>query len=268
MIENFELFGKTITPYAVCVLIGILVAGFYACKTAKKRGYDDNDMIVLLLISMVGVLIGGHILYGIVNFSLLKELILNIGTISTKEIIIYVFYTFGGSVFYGGLIGGIIAGAIYIKCKKFNFIEYSDMLAPVIPLFHAFGRIGCFLSGCCYGIQCNIGFVYKYSIIEQANNVRRFPVQLLESEINFVLFLFLNKMLKQNKFKGKLLYLYLLLYSFARFCLEFLRGDEARGFVFCFSTSQFISIIIFVIACVLLIKYKIQNNKYLNNTKI
>lgn len=256
MFPGFELFGKTISTYFLAALAGIFMAGIYTCRIAKKRGYDDNDMIVTLLVAAVGTLLGGHMLYGITNIQY-WEYLLSAGSI--KKFFDYSVLIFGGSVFYGGLLGGMAAAEIYIKKKGWDFGTYFDMIAPAIPLFHFFGRIGCFLGGCCYGIECRFGITFHNSILETANNVRRFPIQLTEASFNLCLFLFLNLMLKKGKFKNRLFSLYLLCYAPARFCFEFLRGDEYRGFLFGFSTSQIISIIIFIGTLFLLIKKKYQN---------
>ena len=258
MFPTFELFGKTIGLYAVMSLIGAFICGIYSCKIARKNGYDDNDIIVLLLISAVGALIGGHLLYGITNIDKIIKLFDNWHKITGfKEFFDVMIYIFGGSVFYGGLIGGITAGFIYLKNKKLCIPEYTDIVAPAIPLFHGFGRIGCFLGGCCYGIECKIGFIYNNSLVAEANNIRRFPVQLAESLFNFILFFILYKLYKKNKFKNRLLLLYIMSYSAGRFVLEFLRGDEIRGFIYGISTSQFISIILFTISITaLVVKYK------------
>ena len=66
--------------------------------------------------------------------------------------------TFGGSVFYGGLFGAMVTGGLYYKKKGFPPV-FVDLTAMVAPLFHTFGRIGCFLGGCCYGIPCDFGFI-------------------------------------------------------------------------------------------------------------
>ena len=87
----------------------------------------------------------------------------------------------GGSVFYGGLLGGILAGAVYLRRKGRPLDLWASLTAPAIPLFHVFGRVGCFLGGCCYGLPSAWGFVYRYSPVAEANGVSRFPVQLVEA---------------------------------------------------------------------------------------
>jgi phosphatidylglycerol:prolipoprotein diacylglycerol transferase len=150
------------------------------------------------------------------------------------------------------------AGAIYCRKKKFNISEYSDIIAPGVPLFHFFGRIGCFFGGCCYGIESSFGYtVHGNELLSSVNDVQRFPVQLLEATLNLILFIVLARLLSKGALKGKLFSIYLLCYSVIRFFDEFLRGDTYRGFLFGLSTSQIISIILFVCSLVyLIVKFK------------
>lgn len=263
MFPYITVFGRVFTLYMIMSLIGIFVAGIFMCRLTKKRGLDDNDTIVLLLFSAIGVLLGGHILYGITNIKYIPYIF---SAESFKEFVSAVTLVFGGSVFYGGLLGGLLAGAITIKLKKHEFAVFSDMAAVVIPLFHAFARVGCFLSGCCYGIESKFGFtVHNNTLVEEINGVSRFPVQLLEATLNILLFLLLwymyNRSLTANALKGKIMPIYLLLYSVIRFFDEFLRGDEIRGFLFGLSTSQIISIILFAVSVNILVISLIKQPK-------
>jgi phosphatidylglycerol:prolipoprotein diacylglycerol transferase len=153
------------------------------------------------------------------------------------------------------------AGALYGR-HKFGamFPGITDIISPVIPLFHFFGRIGCFMAGCCFGIESGFGFTFTRSLIAEANGVRRFPVQLLEALFNLGLFCILHIQREAGaagegssgarsfpaslakSLKGKLLFLYLLLYPAGRFILECIRGDAYRGIWGPFSVSQWISL--------------------------
>ncbi len=255
MFPEFVLFGKTIGLYQITALLGIFATGILACKHARKKGYDDNDMIVVLLIAGIGVILGGHLLYGLTNLELLRTLFADPGNITgIQDFFTRLVSIFGGSVFYGGLLGGIVAASLCIKRKKLDFGEYADMIAPGVPLFHVFGRIGCFLGGCCYGIECSFGLTYQNSLVPSANGVPRFPVQLLEAAFNLALFILLEKWYRDGKWKHKLFLAYLVIYPVGRFLLEFLRGDVVRGFVGPFSTSQWISIFLLITSGVLLWK--------------
>lgn len=211
---------------------------------------DDNDAIIFLLIVAVGVLVGGHLLYGITNAYRLPELS---DASNIKEFFNKLFIIFSGSVFYGGLFGGMIAGYAAIKAMKLDIKIYTDIMAFLAPLFHGIARIGCFLGGCCYGIECSFGFVaHGNTIVPSLNDVSRFPVQLLESACNFILSIIIYSLYRKHKMQGRLFYVYLSSYAIIRFFDEFLRGDEIRGSLFGLSTSQFISVIIEAVLIVIL----------------
>lgn len=262
MFPYITIFGKQITLYMIMALIGMFVAGLFAIKLVKENKKDTNEFIEVMLISAIGLFFGAHILYGITNIDVLIKLLTHFNKLTSfKEFVDVFIYIFGGAVFYGGLIGALIVGYIYVKKKKLDSKFYFDVAAIITPLFHFFARIGCFLSGCCYGVESHIGFTYKHSLVELANGVNRFPIQLVESLYNLLLFIFLYLLYKKDKFKGKLIYLYLILYPIGRFIFEFFRGDEYRGFIFGISTSQFISIILLLFSLTsLIIKRKKDTN--------
>ncbi len=162
----------------------------------------------------------------------------------------------GGFVFYGGLLGGFAGYFIGVKIARTGLTTFLNTFAFAIPYVHAFGRIGCFCAGCCYGLEHHGGF----------SIAGRFPVQLVES---FLLFAFAFLVFFTIRKKNHLFLLYILYYSFIRFFLEFLRGDEARGRIsfsngLSFSTSQILSLILFtadlILIIILLIK-KAKNDK-------
>lgn len=260
MFSGFTVFGKFISSYSLCTVAGILTACPLAIMRYKKRGGNDISMIFIFLFGGLGCVIGMHLLFGITNIQhwhlLFKAA--DFGDFFTRLQLI-----FGGSVFYGGLIGGLIAGGISMKIQKLPFDITTDCAAPSIALFHGFGRVGCFLGGCCYGIEWEHGITFTNSIVESANGVPRFPVQLCEAGFEFALFAVLSLFLYKDRFKGKLLAMYLLIYPVGRFIFEFLRGDEYRGFLLGLSTSQLISIVVFVGAAAYLIIKEIKRPRIL-----
>lgn len=263
MYPYIEILNKRMSTYGIMSTIGVFAAAILACYLIKKEEKDYYNMVVVLLISSIGLLVCSHILYGITNIDLLIRMIKHFDKIKSFGDFVSIFaYIFGGSVFYGGLIGFLVTAYICIKKRNLNKKRYFDIFAVIIPLFHFFGRIGCFLVGCCYGIESKIGFTYHHSLIESANHVHRFPIQLVESGFNLILFFIIYLFYRKNKYKGKLIYIYLITYSVARFIFEIFRGDSYRGFLFGFSTSQIISVlIIFAVLIIISINRIKQKNK-------
>ena len=167
-------------------------------------------------------------------------------------------------VFYGGLVGAILMAYLYSRLAKIDFWLYADIFAPAIPLFHAFGRIGCFMAGCCYGIENDWGFVYHNEYLDQSiNGVTRLPIQLIEAGFNIIIMLVLVYCDTRRFKKGSLLGIYFILYPTVRFIDEFFRGDEIRGHLLFLSTSQWISIIIFITGAIILSKrYIFEKDRY------
>lgn len=261
MFPGFQIGSFFLSSYGICAIIGIFTACPLAIHLYKKHTGDDISLIFVFLFGGVGTFVGMHILYGITNIPYWGIMTQATGFVDFWKRFATIF---GGSVFYGGLIGGLIAGGISIKVQKLPVDIATDCAAAAIPLFHGFARIGCFMGGCCYGVEWEHGVTFTNSVVESANGVPRVPIQLYEAGFEFLLFAVIFVLLtRTNKLRGGLLALYLLMYSVGRFILEFWRGDEYRGHIFGLSTSQFISILVFIGALVLLILRvrKMRKNK-------
>ncbi len=270
MMPYISIFGFNISSYAVCVITGIAVACILVgIKTRNDKGVNHRTQLVNIpIVAAFGAFFGAHILYGITHLDHLWWVLCHSDKAfeSWESTAFYFSDIFGGMVFYGGLIGGIIVGTIYCKHMKLDTLFYADIYAPAIPLFHAFGRIGCFLGGCCYGIESRFGFTYTNSLTPEANNVCRFPIQLFEAGGDILICIILLILSNKKLLKGMLMYMYLFMYSVLRFITEFFRGDEIRGFLFGVSTSQWISIAIFIISVILI--YRLYRNNIKKHTEV
>lgn len=263
MFPYFEIFGKTIGSYGLCAIVGLLLCGLVACLLARRYQVAYEDIILVMVVIGVSLMIGGHILFGITNTKNLIALFSKASSYNLKQVFAYLVKYFGGMVFYGGFLGACVGLLVYTKFSKAveRWIAF-DLFAVCIPLFHVFGRIGCFLSGCCYGIECSFGVVvHGNTLVPELNDVRRLPVPLIEAACNLVIFLILLRAFLKGKEKGKMIFLYMLIYPVVRFILEFFRGDVIRGFLFGLSTSQWISIALFAVAVWKLFLSKNGKNK-------
>lgn len=257
MYPILTIFGREIGSYALFSFVGIFAAVVVAMRLAKKIKIEFEDIILMVLVVVGGTLVGGHLLYAITNidkiikYSVIIAQKIKIGEFKPIYIIYVLTECFGGMVFYGGFIGASIALYIYIRSSKLgNKKEMMDIYAVSVPLFHAFGRIGCFFGGCCYGVESKFGFIAENILLPEMSGVRRFPISLLESLFNFLLFSFLLYLFKNNFKKGRLIFVYMPVYAVGRFIFEFFRGDEIRGIFLHLSTSQWISIILFVVGVI------------------
>jgi len=216
------------------IAVGILCALVMAGKRAKKRGLDADFVYGLGIVALVFGFIGAKLLYCMVEINAFLNEPMRILSGS-------------GFVLYGGIIGGILVAMIYCKFKKTSFFQYFDLAVPSIALAQGFGRIGCFLAGCCYGRETDaaIGIIFHNSSIAP-NGVKLIPTQLLSSAGDFLIVIVLLLYARKDRNIGKVGALYLILYSVGRFIIEFFRNDY-RGNIGMLSTSQFISLIILAI---------------------
>ena len=237
--------------YALMAGLGLIAVIFVCHGLGKKRGMPPYDFLGGMVVMAVFAILGAKLLYGLTNIGLLTEIVVHADEFkSINGILKGIGIAFDGMVFYGGVLGAITGMAVWLKVTKRPWADYLDLLAVGIPLFHAIARIGCFLGGCCYGIECDFGLVYTENPIEQANGVPRFPVQLLESACEAVLFAVLASFFVRKRFHGELIWVWLGSYAVIRFFDEFLRGDAYRGFLGPLSTSQWISLAIIVVVIV------------------
>lgn len=243
---GFYIFGIFIYYYGFFIAIGVSIAflvGLYLCKKFDTNFYDF--LIFSCSIALFAI-VGAKTTYIFISYK----------NIDFSKIIDFRYISYlmrYGFVFYGGVLFAIFG---YFFIKKYLDIDKKILAISItlVPLVHAFGRIGCFFTGCCYGIMYNsriFSKIYKNSKFAP-NNISLFPVQLVESFCNilifFILLFYILNIYKRDK-KSYALEIYLSLYATVRFILEYFRGDLIRGKFLFFSTSQWISIflILFVI---------------------
>lgn len=226
----FEILGIKIYGYGLMIAIGILVALSILFRLARDNGYDEDKIFNMALIAIFSGMIGGKLLFIITE---LKNVINN-------PLILKNFGT--GFVIYGAIMGGAIGVYLYCRRQKWDTLKILDIVVPGVALAQGFGRIGCFLAGCCYGAPTSLpwGITFHDSPFA-VNGVSLHPTQIFSSVFDFTLGIFLLWSLKKYKKPGKTFSLYVILYSIGRFLVEFLRNDP-RGSVGILSTSQFIAI--------------------------
>ena len=231
-----------IPMYAVLALLGAGAAWFYFHHRLRRRGENPGRTEQAFLWGVLGAILGAKLLY---LLPLLPQLVAALPFLRTSPSYFLAKYLSGGFVFYGGLLGGLAGAWLFCKQRRTSFAALGRDLVPALPLFHAFGRVGCFLAGCCYGIPAPVGWLgvtFPASAVEAPGGVPLLPVQLYEAAGCFLLFLLLDHLTKRGWPGDCLLALYLALYAPFRFLLEFLRGDAVRGFLGPLSTSQVISL--------------------------
>ncbi|MGN0452999.1 MAG: prolipoprotein diacylglyceryl transferase [Ruminococcus sp.] len=262
MYPHFDIGPLEIPTYGLISVLGIAVMAAVLCFLAKRREVSFSNLSSTALFATVGVLLGARLLYSITRIEALTEIVKNYELYeSTWDFSKALLKASNGLVFYGGLYGGLLFGFLWAKKSKYPAIgDMADLFAVGVPLFHIFGRVGCFFAGCCYGVPWEHGIAGRVIGSGMRETVKRFPVQLVEAGVLLILTLVMIFLYLKPVLRGKLMLLYLGAYAVIRFTLEFFRGDEIRGKFLIFSTSQWISIFtligVIVFAAAMCIKKK------------
>lgn len=220
-----------------------MATGFLLCWHLVERLSGRKDLSNLLLSLMIGGVAGSRIAYVIEHWQ--SEFASNPATIIRVDQ--------GGLMFYGGFILAFAIFFVWCFVKKESPLKLADLLAAVVPLGHAFGRIGCFFYGCCYGRDSNAWCAVTFPMGSPSwyghgrKMVSVLPTQLFEAAALLALFALLmyvwrrQARITNREPRGAILGLYLCGYAVIRFGIEYLRGDP-RAAVGPFSISQAISI--------------------------
>lgn len=225
------------------IAIGIVSAYLLTEYRARKYRLAYEHVFYIVIWGLAGGFAGSKILYWLTEWQRIAQ---DPG---------FILDTIGdGFVVFGGILGGILAGYLYAKIKKLDFLTYLDLVMPSLALAQGFGRIGCLLAGCCYGKETDSLWSITFTESDFApNHVALVPTQIYSSVLDFLLFFLLLIVAKHKKADGQVAAVYLLCYSIGRFILEFFRGDLERGSVGMLSTSQFIAVFTAAAGAVLLV---------------
>lgn len=233
----FTFCGVSFASYGVMCAIGVLAALAFSMIRVHRMNLSAAYAFVLFVFSLSSGLLGAFLTHMFVSYSPLEIASMLKRGAFFKE------YS-PGFVYYGGFVFGFSGAYFSSRLLRFRLMDYAPAMLPALPLAHAFGRIGCFLAGCCYGIECPFGFSYPPGGSAPAY-VSLFPVQLLESVL--LLLICVCLCLYTKKGGKRVLSMYVYFYAPIRFLLEYLRGDIHRGIFLFFSTAQWTSIILLIL---------------------
>lgn len=239
MATGFNLFGLEISFYGILMAVSFISAFFLVKYLLKKRGELNPDITLdLLLIIFPTAIIGARLYYIIFSnrsWSFIEA-------ISVWD---------GGLAVYGGIIGGLIGVLIYALIKKINLLKLTDAIVPALILGQAIGRIGCYFSGCCYGIEVTNPNLMWFPFSTQIDGVWHLSTYFYESFWNLLGFIFLFIVYNKVKQTGLTTGIYLAFYGFGRFIIEGLRGDSL--YIGGLRVSQILSIVLVLIGIFLIV---------------
>jgi phosphatidylglycerol---prolipoprotein diacylglyceryl transferase len=249
----FESGSITLYSYGFCIAIGALLGFLYMYWQGKKEfglTFDQSNNLFIMLV-LAGV-IGGKLFLIFEDPSMYFRY--------PQKLI-----SGSGFVFYGSLLLAIPIMLWYFKKIKVPVLGMLDVMAIVTCIVHGFGRIGCFMAGCCYGVPTDsiLGVIFT-DVKCQAEplNTSLHPTQLYEATMIFSIMTGLWIYRSRKKFNGQLFLIYLMIYALGRGVLELFRGDIERGFIIenVLSNSQFISLLVIVVALFFYIRLNRKSN--------
>lgn len=251
-----ELGSLTIHTYGFLIAVGFLVAVAVIKRLALRSQLSVERVLDLTFWSLLVGFIGARLLFVITRLDFFA---------SNPAAIFRVWE--GGLVFFGGPLAVIPFVIWYTRRYRMAFWRVGDALIPGLTVAHAFGRLGCLASGCCYGRPTDAPWgirLHSELVDPEFRGIPLHPTQIYESTAVFLLFLGLLWVFRRKVFDGQVVFTYFMAYPIIRSVIEVFRGDQIRGFVIdgVLSTSQFISLLLFVTATVALwLRLKQVNGK-------
>jgi phosphatidylglycerol:prolipoprotein diacylglycerol transferase len=252
-----QLGSLTIHWYGVMIALAFLAGLWTATRRARRDNIPGERIADLVFWIMLVGLTGARTVYVTTYWS----------EFAHQPFLEIFMIQHGGLVYYGSVIGAVIAYFIYVRWKKLPGWKIADILAPSIALGNAFGRIGCLLNGCCYGRVCHLPWAVRFPNQSAAwqqhfqeglagqgdRSLPVHPAEIYDALLNLVLYFGLAWLFRRKKIDGQVFATYLIGYAIFRSLAELFRGDYPSDHIHNGLTSaQLVSIPIFVIGLALL----------------
>ncbi len=239
----FKIGSLTIHSYGFLIALGCVAAFVYMWRASKMSFDQANSLFILLILAGV---IGGKLF---MVFEDPAGYMRNPGRLISAS----------GFVFYGSLLLCIPTMLVFFKKNKLPVLWMLDIMAIVTCIVHGFGRLGCFMAGCCYGLPTDsiIGVIFTDPLCQaRPLDTPLHATQLYESIFIFSLMTGLLILRSRKHFDGQVFLIYLMVYACGRGVIEMFRGDIERGFVIdgVLSNSQLISLLIVGVAAFFYVK--------------
>jgi phosphatidylglycerol:prolipoprotein diacylglycerol transferase len=256
-IPEFSFFGLfqvpsfTLHTYGVLLAVAFLVGLGVAHWQARRAGLDATRIVDMAVYVLIAGIVGAKLALLAVDYQYYAK--------NPRELL-SIFQS--GGVFYGGLLGGLLVALYFARRYALPVWATADALAPGVVIGQSIGRLGCFAAGCCWGKPATVPWAVTFTDVYAARNVGTpldtplHPSQLYESLATLLIFAVLVLLAPRKKFHGQVLLAYVVLYSAARFGLEYLRGDAGRGFIGPLSTSQAVAIVLVLLAGVFFVRLR------------
>ena len=244
--DFFRIGPLDIHTYGVLVAIGFLVGIGLAAKRAARAGLKPEQISDLGVWLIIAGMLGGKLFHVIFFWDEFIAAWHAEGLRSLRE----------GFVFYGGFVGAAVATAVYTRAKRLPLWKVADVCAPSVALGHAFGRLGCFFNGCCYGKPCRLPWAVTFPAPHLMHDTPVHSTQLYEVAGNLVIFAALSAYYQRKKLDGQIWWLYVLTYGALRFVIEFFRGDYEVHYFGIFTIAHLIAAAMMIVATVAIARFR------------
>lgn len=236
-----------IRAYGLILSLSIILATGVAYFLAKQDGRWHNHIVDIGIYSGIAGIVGAR-LWDVFFFDWAYY----------SHHLSEIFYVWqGGMAIQGGIVFGVGVGIIYARRHKIDILALADIVAPAIILGQAIGRCANLLNGDAFGAPTggNFGIIYPETTLAYHTYGAQplWPAEVWEGQIDFVIFALLLIFRAFPHAKGQAFSLYIMLYSLARFGLEFLRGDYATPVFLSFTSAQTTSLVAFILALIFFI---------------
>lgn len=245
-----------IRSYGFMLALSFLIGIWFAGGRAKRAGVDPQKILDLSVIIILAAVVGSRLLY--VLFHLEQY---------SNPLDIFALWQ-GGATFYGGFILAVAASYFWVVKNGIPFLKVADIMAPSIALGLVFTRVGCFLSGCCYGLPTDAAWGVVFPPDSPAgaaaiavahergvDHIALHPAQLYSSLKGLTIFVALLVLQPRLKKTGATFGLLLVLYGIGRFIIDFFRYYESNARVLAgLSFNQVISIVLVALGLYLLVR--------------
>ena len=241
------LLGVNISWYGVMVGLGFLVALALCQQLCPERDINRDYPYTLIWwifpFSIVGARIYFLIFDGITEF---------MDIIRIWD---------GGLAIYGGVIGGFLGLVIASLIHKVNIVKTCDVVAPVLSIGQAFGRIGCIFGKCCYGVAVTNKSLQWFPIALYVHGGYHYATNFYESILDLCLFVILVIVLRKVKITGLVTFSYMFGYGLIRFILESFRDQTQTLFIGNYPVSKLLSLVLIIVGVIGICTLLLVNNR-------
>lgn len=224
MLPKLLTIGSFFLPtYGVLIAIGFLLGLWVTVRLAREARLPEDKVTNLVIYCALAGLAGAKLFMFFFDWRVFWNDPGEIFTWSTLR---------AAGVYQGGFLVALIVAIAYMRRSRLPILETCDLFSPGIAVAHAIGRLGCLAAGCCWGTETRLPWAITFKNPD-ANTVSGTPLfvplhptQIYESMANAAIFVFLYRRIHKSHAAGEVFGWYLILYSIARFGIEFFRVHE------------------------------------------